>query len=47
VVIPLIWGLITGLTLWTMASPDALMVPVAALLALLLAGWRATIRPRP
>jgi hypothetical protein len=46
-VIPLIWCLITGLTLWTMAAPDALMVPVAALLALLLAGWRATIRPRP
>jgi hypothetical protein len=46
-VIPLVWCLITGLTLWTMASPDALVVPVAALLALLLAAWRAASRPRP
>jgi hypothetical protein len=36
-VIPLIWCLIAGLTLWTMASPDALVVPAAALLVLFLA----------
>jgi Family of unknown function (DUF6064) len=45
--IPLIWCLIVGLTLWTMASPDALVVPAAALLVLMLAAWKATSRPRP
>jgi Family of unknown function (DUF6064) len=45
-VIPLIWCAITGLTLWTMASPDALVVPAAALLVLVLAAWNAPSRPR-
>jgi hypothetical protein len=37
-VIPVIWCAISGATLWTMGSPDALIVPGAAVLALLLAG---------
>lgn len=38
--IPLAWCAISGATLWTMASQDALMLPVIALLALLLAAWK-------
>ena len=37
--IPLIWCLISGATLWTMAAPEALLMPCAALLATL-AAWR-------
>ena len=32
--IPLLWCAVTGLTLWTMGSPDALVTPVAGLVAL-------------
>jgi hypothetical protein len=38
-VIPLLWCAISGATLWTMQSPDTWLMPAAALLALLLAGW--------
>jgi hypothetical protein len=38
-VIPLLWCAISGATLWIMQSPDAWLMPAAALLALLLAGW--------
>lgn len=38
VVIPLLWCAISGATLWTMQSPDALAMPAAALLVL--AGWK-------
>ncbi|HET6223622.1 MAG TPA: DUF6064 family protein [Dongiaceae bacterium] len=44
-VIPLHWCAISGLTLWTMASPDALVVPAAAMLVLFLAAWKALSRP--
>jgi Family of unknown function (DUF6064) len=44
-VIPLVWCAISGATLWTMQSPDALVMPVVAALALVLAGWK-TLRPR-
>jgi hypothetical protein len=37
-VIPLLWCAISGATLWTMQSPDALAMPAAALLVL--AGWK-------
>jgi hypothetical protein len=40
-VVPLIWCAIGGATLWAMGSPDALLLPAAALLALALAGWKA------
>jgi hypothetical protein len=40
-IIPLIWCAISGATLWTMQSPDALLMPVVAVLALALAVWRA------
>ena len=36
-VIPLLWCAVTGATLWTMQSPDALLLPAAGLLALGLA----------
>jgi hypothetical protein len=44
-VIPVIWCAISGATLWTMQSPDALVVPGVAALAFVLAGWK-TLRPR-
>jgi hypothetical protein len=44
--IPILWCAVTGATLWTMASPDALLMPAAALLALVLAGYR-SLRERP
>jgi hypothetical protein len=40
VVIPLLWCAISGATLWTMQSPDALVMPAVALLAAILAGWK-------
>jgi Family of unknown function (DUF6064) len=39
-VIPLLWCAISGATLWTMQSPDALVVAAVAALALVLAGWK-------
>lgn len=44
--IPLLWCLTTGAVLWAMDAPDALLMPVAAVLALALAlhrtFWRST-----
>jgi hypothetical protein len=45
-VIPLLWCAVSSLTLWAMASPDALVVPAAAVFVLLLAASRALSRPR-
>ena len=45
-VIPLIWCAISGATLWTMQSPDALVVPVAAALAFVLTSWKSLPRAR-
>ena len=39
-VIPLLWCLITGATLWAMAPPDAFLLPLAALLTVALAFYR-------
>jgi Family of unknown function (DUF6064) len=44
-VIPCTWCGISGATLWAMQSPNALVMPCAAVLALLLTGWKA-LRPR-
>jgi hypothetical protein len=38
--IPALWCAFTGLTLWTMEAPDALVTPLAAVLALGLAAWK-------
>lgn len=38
--VPASWCAITGVTLWAMGSPDALVMPLAALLALVLAVWK-------
>jgi Family of unknown function (DUF6064) len=45
-VVPLLWCAISGATLWSMASPDALVVPAAALAALVLAAWKSPARAR-
>jgi hypothetical protein len=42
--IPIVWCAISGATLWTMKSQDALITPLAALLVLLLAA-RKTVKP--
>ena len=39
-VIPLLWCVVTGATLWAMSAPDALLMPMAALLVVLLAIYR-------
>ena len=45
-VIPLLWCAISGATLWTMQSPDALVVPVVAVLVLVLTSWKTLIASR-
>lgn len=45
-VVPLIWCAISGATLRTMQSPDAMVVPIAALLAVVLTGWKSLARAR-
>jgi Family of unknown function (DUF6064) len=42
--IPLLWSIVTGLTLWAMGSPEALVAPLAAVVAVL-AALRPTSRP--
>jgi hypothetical protein len=44
--LPILWCAISSATLWTMQSPDALVVSLAAFLALLLAAWMALTRER-
>lgn len=44
--IPLLWCLASGATLWTMQAPDALLLPCAALLAVV-AAWRSGARGEP
>jgi hypothetical protein len=39
-VLPAIWCALTGATLWTMQSPDAFVVPLAALLGVAFAAWK-------
>ena len=43
-VIPLIWCAISAATLWTMQSPEAMVVAVAAALALVVAAWKSLAR---
>ena len=43
--IPLLWCAVTGLTLWTMGSPDALVTPWPRQCVAALAGLRPTSRP--
>ena len=42
--IPLIWCAISGATLWAMQSPDALLMPTAAVVILWLVGWKTLSR---
>ena len=39
-VIPLLWCAISGATLWTMQSSDALLMPAVALLVIVATGWK-------
>ncbi len=41
-VIPVLWCAVTGLTLWTMEAPDAVVTPLAGAIALGLAVWKAS-----
>lgn len=43
-IIPLIWCAVSGATLWTMQSPDALVMPVAAVVVFCLAVWKTLSR---
>jgi hypothetical protein len=43
-IIPLIWCAISAATLWTMQSPDAVVVTATAALALVLGIWRSILR---
>jgi uncharacterized protein DUF6064 len=45
-VLPCVWCAISGATLWTMQSPDALLLPGVAALVLLLTAWRPTFSRR-
>ncbi len=45
-VIPIIWCAISGATLWAMKSPDALVMPLAALLVIGPAVWKTLSRSR-
>jgi hypothetical protein len=45
-VIPLLWCAISGATLCTMQSPDAVVMPVVVVLVLCLAVWKTLSRPR-
>lgn len=45
-VVPLVWCLVSGATLWTMSAPDAWVPPLAAALSLLIV-LRKTRRRRP
>jgi hypothetical protein len=44
-VMPLLWCAVGGATLWTMQSPDAPVLPAAAVLALALTAWKLRTRP--
>jgi hypothetical protein len=44
--VPLLWCAISGATMWAMQSPDALLMPAAALLALVVACWKTLSRLR-
>jgi hypothetical protein len=41
--IPLLWCLISGLTLWTMESPEAPLLPAVAVSALALSYWKVLV----
>jgi Family of unknown function (DUF6064) len=44
--IPVLWCAVGGATLWAMESPGAVIMPLAAVLFVLLAAWKANLRSR-
>jgi Family of unknown function (DUF6064) len=45
--IPVLWCAVGGATLWAMGSPEAVVLPLTAVLFVLLAAWKASSRGRP
>ena len=45
-IVPLLWCAIGGATLWAMQAPEAPLMPLAGLLTVALAGWKARARLR-
>ena len=45
--VPLAWCLVSGATLWTMQAPEALLMPVAGVLAATSAWWTGRAQPGP
>jgi membrane associated rhomboid family serine protease len=45
-VIPVLWCVLTGLTLWTMESAEAPVAPIAAAIAAMIAAWKGRSRSR-
>jgi Family of unknown function (DUF6064) len=43
-IVPLAWCAIAGATLWTMGSPDALVLPAVAVLAIAVTTWKTLAR---
>ena len=46
-ILPLLWCIISGLTLWTMESPEAPVIPLAAVVTLGIAAWKTLTFPPP
>jgi hypothetical protein len=42
-IVPLLWCAISGATLWTLHAPDALVLPIAGIVAIALAVWNRCI----
>ena len=45
-ILPLLWCMASGATLWVMQSPDAFVMPVAAVVGVALAIWKTRMRRR-
>jgi hypothetical protein len=45
--IPVLWCAVGGATLWAMESPEAVVMPSAAVLFILLGTWKTFSRRRP
>jgi hypothetical protein len=45
--VPVLWCAVGGATLWAVESPEAVVMPLAAVLFVLLAAWKASSRGRP
>lgn len=46
-IIPLLWCAVSGVTLWTMQSPEWFVMPAAGMIAVVLLFWKPFARPAP